>query len=378
MDFQFSEEQQLLADSVKRLIERDYDFETRKKVLRSPAGYSETAWSALGEMGIFGMALAEESGGFGMGVLGMVPVMEQVGHGLLLEPVAATLICAHLLERLDAPGEGQRLGEVAQGQCRMALAWQEDGSGEDPAAIAMAAHAQGDGWRLKGEKIMVMHAPMAERLLVVARVSGAPGEADGLGVFEVESGAAGLGQATMRTVDGYRAADLRFDDVPARGVGRVGHAFDALASALDFGTLLGCAEAVGLMDDANRSTLEYLKTRKQFGVPIGAFQSLQHRMVDMTVTAQQARSILYMACDAFDRAGTGAADVRRRQHLVSAAKIKVADGARQVGQEAIQLHGGMGMTDEMKISHTFKRLTMITRQFGDADHHLARFAATEG
>jgi alkylation response protein AidB-like acyl-CoA dehydrogenase len=378
MDFQFTEEQQLLADSVKRLIERDYDFESRKKVLRSEAGYSESAWASLGEMGIFGMALSEASGGFGMGVLGMVPLMEQVGQGLLLEPVVSTLVCGQLVERLGGESEAELLGLIGQGQCRMALAWQEDGIGEDPAAIGLSARADGDAWRLDGEKIMVMHAPMAERILVVARVSGETGQADGLGVFEVMAGAEGLSLATMRTVDGYRAADLSMSNVPARCIGPAGQAYEAVDAALDFGNLLSCAEAVGAMDDANRGTLEYLKTRKQFGVPIGAFQALQHRMVDMTVTAQQARSILYMACDAFDRSAGGGLGVRERRHLVSAAKIKVSEGCRQIGQEAIQLHGGMGMTDEMKISHTFKRLTMISRQFGDVDHHLARFAATDG
>ncbi|MEZ5651948.1 MAG: acyl-CoA dehydrogenase [Burkholderiaceae bacterium] len=378
MDFQFSEEQQLLADTVKRLVDRDYDFEARKKILHSDAGYSTQAWGALGEMGIFGLALGEAAGGFGMGVMGMVPIMEQIGHGLLLEPVVATLVGAKMIELLDAEGQAALLGELAQGRCRLAVAVQEPGADIGAASVSMTAAKSGDGWRLSGEKTMVVHAPMAERLLVCARVSGKAGESDGLAVFLVDADATGLKQRTMRTVDGYRAADLVFDDVPASAVGEPGAAHAAVEAALDFGNLLTCAEGVGAMDSANAATLEYIKNRKQFGVPIGAFQALQHRMVDMTVSAQQARSMLYKACDAFDRATAGEIDARARMHMVSAAKIKIADAARQVGQDAIQLHGGMGMTDEMKVSHTFKRLTMISQQFGDIDHHLARFAATEG
>ncbi|MEZ5661227.1 MAG: acyl-CoA dehydrogenase [Burkholderiaceae bacterium] len=378
MDFQFSEEQQLLADSVKRLIERGYDFEARKQFLRSEAGYSADAWSALGEMGIFALPLAEDSGGFGMGVMGMVPIMEQVGHGLLLEPVVATLVGAKLIETLDAQGQSELLGQLAQGQCRLAVALQEAGGSVDAASIAMSATQDGGAWRLSGEKIMVSHAPMAERIVVCARVSGQTGDASGLGAFLVDAGAAGLTLHQMRTVDGYRAADISFENVAAQAVGEPGSAGAAIEAALDYGNLLTCAEAVGAMDSANAATLEYIKQRKQFGVPIGAFQALQHRMVDMTVSAQQARSMLYKACDAFDAAASGGLDARTRQRMVSAAKIKVGDAARQIGQDAIQLHGGMGMTDEMKVSHTFKRLTMICQQYGDVDHHLERFAATDG
>lgn len=377
MNFQFSEEQQLLADSVRRLVEKDYDFESRKKILRSESGWSESVWASLGEMGVLGIPLDESAGGFGMGVMGMVPVMEQVGRGLLLEPLVPTLVCGYLMQRLDGEQHGELLTALTQGQCRMALAFHEPGMGDTAAGIGLRARQADGGWRLTGDKIMVSHAPMAERLLVCARVSGTPGEADGLGVFVVDPADAGVTMQTLRTVDGYRAADIRFEAATGVPVGITGDAADAIEAALDFGNLLTCAEAVGLMSAANEATLEYIKTRKQFGVPIGAFQALQHRMVDMTVSAQQARSILYLACDAFDRAAGGEFDATRRQHLVSACKIKFADAGRQIGQEAIQLHGGMGMTDEMKVSHTFKRLTMTAMQFGDVDHHLARFAATE-
>ncbi|MEZ5740590.1 MAG: acyl-CoA dehydrogenase family protein [Burkholderiaceae bacterium] len=377
MDFQFSEEQQLLADSVGRLIENDYDFESRKKLLHSDSGYSDSVWSSLGEMGVLGIALPEEAGGFGMGITGMVPVMEAVGRGLLLEPLVSTMVAARLVQNVAQDSQAELLGQVAQGAVRLALAHTEDALDERPAAVATKAVGSGDAYKLSGQKIMVLHGPMAQQLVVTARTDGKPGDESGLGVFLVDAGAAGLTMHSMRTVDGYRAADLALANVPAKLLGEAGKAFEAIDEAVDFGCMLVCAESIGAMSFANETTLEYLKTRKQFGQPIGAFQALQHRMVDMTVSTQQARSMVFMGADALDRAARGEIDATTRRKLVSATKIKVADAVRQVGQEAIQLHGGMGMTDEMKVSHTFKRLTMIGQQFGDVDHHLARFAAND-
>ena len=378
MDFQFTEEQQQLADSVARLIERDYDFESRRNVLRSGDGYSPAVWQSIAEMGVIGVPLSEANGGFGMGALALVPVMEQVGRGLLLEPIASTLVCARLLERAGGEAWGKLLEQAIGGQVRLALAHLEAGGRYDDSAIATTATRTGDGWRLQGAKSMVVDAPHATHLVVSARVSGAPGDRAGIALFVVQAEAKGVHRRSMRTIDGVRAADVSFEDcMPGGSALVVEDGFEALQEALDFASVLACAEATGAMAFANDTTLDYLKTRKQFGVPIGAFQALQHRMVDMTISAEQSRSITYLACDAVDRAAKGEIDARERSRLVSAARIKVGDAARHVGQEAIQLHGGMGMTDEMKISHTFKRLTMLAQVFGDTDHHLERFAATD-
>ncbi len=377
MNFQFDEEQQILADSLAKAIERDYDFETRKKFIASEAGHSESMWQSMAEMGIVLLPLSEQAGGFGMGSLALFPVMEQVGRGLLLEPLVETLISTRLLDRLGGESQAELLGKISSGQSGIAFAHVEAGSGPGADYLETVATGSDGQWTVDGTKLVVVGGASAEKILVTARVGSGDG-ATSLGVFLVDGNADGLSRKSMRTIDNYRAADLTFAGVKAVPVGEPGKAYDAIDEAVDFGTLLLCAEAVGAMNSANDATLEYLKTRKQFGTPIGAFQVLQHRMVDMTVAAEQARSITYLACDTFD-AAAGSADaeaVANRRHLVSAAKVKVSEAARQVGQDAIQMHGGMGMTNEMKVSHTFKRLTMISNSFGDVDYHLERFAAT--
>jgi alkylation response protein AidB-like acyl-CoA dehydrogenase len=377
MDFQFTEEQTLLADSVSKLIEKDYDFEARKAVIASEHGYSEPVWQSIGEMGVLGLSVPEDAGGFGMGAIGMFPVMEQIGRGLMVEPVLSTVLAARLIAQADSANQADLLGSIAGGGVALAFAHNEPGMHYDWQQLAMPATQSGDQWTLSGEKIVVAHGPIAKNLVVSARVSGNAGDADGLGLFLVDPADAGVTQKTLRTNESWRAADITFANAKATALGTPGGAADAIDDALDFATVLTCAEAVGAMNFANEATLEYLKTRKQFGTTIGSFQALQHRMVDMTICAEQARSITYLACDAVDQANAGKMSSTERQRIVSAAKIKVSDATRQVGQEAIQLHGGMGMTDEMKVSHTFKRLTMITQLFGDADHHLARFAQTD-
>lgn len=377
MDFQFSEEQTLLAQSVSKLIEKDYDFESRKAIIASDEGYSPTVWQSIGEMGVLGLAMPESAGGFGMGAIGMFPVMEQIGHGLIVEPVLSTVLAARLIACADASGQSELLSAVVGGEKKLAFAHHEANMQYNYAHVALQASGSGQDWTLSGEKIVVAHAPMADLLVVSARVSGEPGSEDGLGLFLVDPSQGGVTMKTMRTNESWRAADITFNNAAATPIGEPGSAADAIDDAIDFATVLVCAEGVGAMNAANDATLDYLKTRKQFGTTIGSFQVLQHRMVDMTVCAEQARSISYLAADAVDQCHDGKMSATERRRIVSAAKIKVSDACRQVGQDAIQLHGGMGMTDEMKVSHTFKRLTMITQMFGDADHHLDRFAATE-
>lgn len=380
MNFQFDEAPQLLADSLGKLVDHDYGFEARKAILASADGRSSATWRAMAEMGILSLNLSEEAGGFAMGVLDCVPVMEQIGRGLLVEPVVDNMLCARVLDRCGGQSQHELLGQLTAGDALISLAHLESDMGDDSRRVALRAKRAGDQWQLDGRKEMVVHAATASHLLVSARTAGEPGDADGVSLFLVSTEAGGLTMNTMRTVDNFRAADVRFNGCrPLALIGEAGKGLGVLEEAIDFATLLLCAEAVGIMGFTNETTLEYLKTRKQFGVSIGTFQALQHRMVDLVISAEQARSIVYLACDALDKAasdGTPGAEASRRKH-VSAAKIKVSDAARHIGQEAIQLHGGMGMTNEMKVSHAFKRLTVIAQLHGDTDHHLARFAAAD-
>ncbi len=269
------------------------------------------------------------------------------------------------------------IASVVGGSTKLAFAHIERDARYSLSRVRTRAERRDDGWSISGEKCVVLHAPMAETLVVTARIAGEDDEVSGIGVFAIDASAGGVTMRTFRTVDNLRGADVSFDRVavPADALLEgAGSAWPIVEEAVDFATVLACAEAVGAMRYANEATLEYLKTRRQFGVPIGAFQALQHRMVEMTIEAEQARSITWLACAKVDAAARGELDARERARYVSAARVKVADACRRVGQEAVQLHGGMGMTQEMKISHTFKRLTVLAQQFGDADHHLERFA----
>ena len=368
MDFDYSEEQQLLADSVKKYAQKAYDFESRKKIVQSREGFSAEAWATFADMGLLGLPLADEFGGFGGGALDMMGVMEIFGEALVVEPYLATVLAARLVARAGSAAQRKAiLPAVAEGSMRLAFAQTEAGARYDLGAVATKAARSGDGWTLDGEKLVVLGAPLADRLVVSARTDA------GISLFLVERSAGGMTLKSYRTIDGMRAADVDLEGVKLGAdalLGQDGQALPAIEEAVDFATALVCAEAVGAMKFACDTTLEYLKTRKQFGVPIGMFQALQHRMVDMYVTTEQSRSMACLACSKADTA----TDARERAQAISAAKIKIADAARLVSQESIQLHGGMGMTEEMKVSHTFRRLTMIAQQFGDADHHLGRFA----
>ncbi|RPH65702.1 MAG: pimeloyl-CoA dehydrogenase small subunit [Burkholderiales bacterium] len=383
MDFQYSQEQQQLADAVGRLFEKSYDFEARKRIVGSVDGWSPDAWAAMAEMGLLMIPFAADDGGFGGGVTDLIATMEAIGAALVVEPFASTLLGGRLVANACSAAQREALlPGVIDGSTKLAFAHAERASRYALNQVETKAvkAAKGDGgWRLDGEKVVVLHAPMADRLIVSARTSGEATDAGGISLFVVDPKAAGVTTKTYRTVDNLRAADIAFAGatLPADALlGEPGAAFDAIDEAVDFATVLACCEAVGAMKFANEATLEYLKTRKQFGVPIGAFQALQHRMVDMTISAEQARSICLLACAKLDAAARGEIEAAERRRVVSAAKVKTADACRHVGQEAIQLHGGMGMTQEMKVAHTFKRLTMIAQQYGDVDHHLERFAAS--
>jgi pimeloyl-CoA dehydrogenase small subunit len=377
MNFELSEEQTLLAETIKRFVATHYTFEARAKIIASPSGHSEDVWSAIAEMGLLGLPFAEAHGGFGGTTVDVMLVMEAIGEGLLVEPYLATVgLGGRFVARAGTAAQQDRiLPALIQGKHRLAFAHTEAGARYDLRRVGLRARRAGDGWVLDGDKRMVLHGGSADTLVVSARTAGNEAEPAGVTLFLVPPATTGVTVKDFRTIDNLRAADIRFagarvgDDAL---LGREGDGHAVVEEVVDYATALLCAEAVGAIRYANEATLEYLKTRRQFGVPIGSFQALQHRMVDMMISFEQARSMAYLACVKID---TADADERRR--VVSAAKIKIADACRHVSQESVQLHGGMGMTEELKVSHTFRRLTMLAQTFGDAEHHLERFAAAE-
>ena len=375
MDFEYSDEQRLFSETLRKFLNTGYGFDARAKIITSSAGFSEDVWAAMAEMGTLGVPFDAEHGGFGGNTVDMMVVMEALGEALVVEPYLATV---GLGGRFIARGgtvaqQKQILPSVIAGKTKMAFAQTEPGARYELARVSARATPSGDGWVLEGDKRAVLHGGCADLLVVSARTAGAEGDAHGISVFLVERGAPGVTVSEYRGLDNLRLGDVRLSGVRVARAGLLGAEGGGgplIEEVVDYATALVCAEAVGAIKYAHDATLDYLKTRRQFGVPIGSFQALQHRMVDILIAYEQARSIACLACVKVDTA-----DAPERRRIVSAAKIKIADAARHVSQEAVQLHGGMGMTEELKISHTFRRLTTIAQTFGDADHHLARFAA---
>jgi alkylation response protein AidB-like acyl-CoA dehydrogenase len=357
MNFDYNEEQQLLADSVRRYLQKDYDFEARKKIVASKDGWSDKVWAQLAEMGLTGLPLSADYGGFGGGAVDLMGVMDAFGEALVVEPYLPTVLAAKLI---SPSKKGEVLSAVAEGKMRLAFAHTEAGARYNLAHVNAIAKKAGSGWTIDGEKKAVSGAPMADKLVVSAK------DGSSIGLFLVD--AKDVQMKAFRMLDETRAADVALKGAKAE---KLEGGLQQIEEAIDFGTALICAEAVGAMKFACDTTLEYLKTRKQFGVPIGTFQALQHRIVDMYIAWEQARSMACLACSKVD----SSKDAKDRARAVSAAKIKIADNARHVSQESVQLHGGMGMSEEMKVSHTFRRLTVLIDQFGGADHHLERFAS---
>jgi alkylation response protein AidB-like acyl-CoA dehydrogenase len=377
VDFGYSDEQRQLDDSIRRFVERQYDFDARRRIVESPAGCSHDVWRALAELGMLALPVPVDYGGFGGGAVEVMPFMNAVGEALIVEPYVATLVAVRVVAR--SAFESLRavlLRAVSEGRSMMAFAHAERGARYDVYRVETRARRTDGGYVIEGEKSVVVGAPCANHLVVSARLDGGISDPDGLALFVVDVSAPGVSMLAYRTLDDRRAADLRFDGVRvAEGV-RLEAGTDALAmidDALDYATALVCAEAVGALRYANDATLEYTKTRRQFGVPIASFQALQHRLVDMFIECEQAASMALLACTAIDTED----DTVRRKRAVSAARLRISEACRRVSQEAVQLHGGMGMSDEMKVSHTFRRLTVITQEFGDVDHHLERFAACD-
>ena len=374
MNFDYNEEQQLLTDSVKRFVGKDYSFEARSKIVASEAGYSDRAWDTLAEMGLLGLPISSDYEGFGGAALDMMGVMDAIGEALVVEPFLATTIGAQFVARAGSKAMKKSvLPAVVAGKLKLAFAQSEKGARYDLAHISTKATRSDTGYVIDGEKCVVVHGPCADKIVVSARTSGADTSKKGISLFLVDAKAPGVSMNVYQTIDELRAADITLKgvEVPKNAlIGKKGQGLALIEEVIDYATALVCAEAVGAIKSANDATLEYLKTRKQFGVPIGAFQALQHRMVDMVISYEQAKSMACLACAKVD----SEKDPEARKRLVSAAKVKISEACRHVSQESIQLHGGMGMTEEMKVSHTFRRLTMIAQQFGDIDHHLERFS----
>lgn len=371
MNFDYTQEQQQFADALRRWIERDYGFEQRHAIVHSEAGVSDKAWQALADLGVTALPLPQSVGGFDGNAMDMFIVMEALGRGLVVEPCFGTAMGAESLRLSGRHAEPLR--DVAQGRLKLACALGERHSRHDLFDIALRADRTAQGYRLDGVKTMVTHGAQAGLLIVSARTSGTQRQTEGISLFLVPANAPGVALRDYRTIDGLRAADVELSDVRLPESALLcpeGEGWPLLESVTDYGIVLLCGEAVGAMEALNEATLAYLKTRQQFGVPIGNFQVLQHRMVDMAIHLAQARAIAMLAAATL----SSAADPQDRRRMASAAKARVGQAMRFIGQQAVQLHGGMGLSDELPVSHYVKRLTVIELMLGDTDHHLARFA----
>ena len=374
MDFDLSEEQKLVSDNVARLMKDKYGFEQRKTYAESPLGFSDALWRQYAELGLLGAPFAEEDGGYGGGAVEIMLTEEAFGRALALEPFFATVVLAGSALRHGASAEQRAalIPEIASGDLRLALAHAEPTSGWNIHDVKTTAKRDGDGFLLKGEKGLVLHGDSAQKLIVLARVSGGQRDRAGLGLFLVDGDAKGVTRRGYATQDGRRAAEIALADARATALGDAEGAGPVISRVIEDAIAALAAEAVGAMSEAVAVTTEYLKTRKQFGVPIGGFQALQHRAADMVVALEQARSMMYLAA-----MSTGDSDDAARARTISAAKAQIGRSAKFIGQQATQLHGGIAMTNEYKLGHLFKRLTMIDMSYGDADHHLARLAEGE-
>jgi pimeloyl-CoA dehydrogenase small subunit len=378
MDFALTEEQELLRHSVQRLFADHYAFDARKRYAQEPGGYSRALWARYAELGLLGLPFAEEHGGSAGGPVETMIVMEEVGRALALEPYLSTVVLAGGLLRL---GGGKALcadlvPKIAGGDLMLAFAHAERQSRYDLADVAASARREGAGYVLDGAKSLVLHGDSAGKFIVSARLSGGQRDRHGLALFVVDAAAKGVSTRGYATVDGLRAAEVTLAGVrvdAGAAIGEPGKAYPLIERVVDTAIAALAAEAVGAMTAMHEQTVDYMKTRKQFGVTIGSFQALQHRAAEMLVALEQARSMAMLATM------MGAEEnVRERRQAISAAKVQIGRSARIVGHGAIQIHGGIGMTMEAKVGHYFKRVTTIDTIFGDADYHLGLLAESGG
>lgn len=370
MNFQHTDDRRMLADSLNRFIVEQYDFDARNQIALSHQGFSREMWRRFCELGIVGAFFDESDGGFGGDGFDIAVVFEALGRGLVVEPFLDALIVGRALARAGSDKQRETISKMIDGAAITALAHDEPGSHYELSRVTTRATRDGDGWILNGAKGVVQQGEQADVLLVSARTSNGDHDQAGISLFLLPRETQGIQLRGYRKFDGGRAAEVAFTNVQVSLEALVGHqddGFTTLEHAVGFGLVALASEAVGAMDVAKEHTLEYLRTRKQFGVPIGTFQALQHRMADLLLHIEQARSAAINAAAAVS--GEGVA----RERALSAAKYSVGHIGARVAEEAIQLHGGIGMTWELPFAHYAKRLVMIDHQLGDEDHHLARY-----
>jgi alkylation response protein AidB-like acyl-CoA dehydrogenase len=370
MDIQYTEEQELLRSSVQRLLRDQYDFDARRKIVASEEGFSRKRWEAFAELGLLAAPFSEEVGGLGGGSLSTMIIMQEFGRHLVVEPFVETIVVAgSLIERTGSEKQKRSfLPDIIAGKKIWALAWTEKASRFDLAKVTTTAHREGKDYVLTGEKSAVIAAPWADYLIVSARASGQRHDRGGVSLFVVDRRAANLHLQSFKTIDGRRAAEISLGGVRGQLLGKEGEGVAALEACRDHAIGALCAEAVGAMGELNSVTLEYSKTRKQFGTTIGSFQVLQHRMVDMFIAHQEALSLMQHLNLSLS------ADDAGLSRLASGAKSKIGYAGRFIADQAVQLHGGMGMTDELNVGHFFKRISSINIQFGDPAYHVLRYA----
>ncbi len=373
MDFSYTEEQQLLKDSIEKFLDKSYTFEQRREIIESRQGTSQQAWEGFASMGLLGVPIPEAFGGFGGGGVDTMIVMEAFGRALVIEPYLATVVLAGTAISLGGTDTQRQilLPRIVDGSLKLAFGHTEPGTQWELNRVATTARQEAGMWVINGRKSVMLHGASAELLVITARTSGTPDSSRGITLFFVNPGEQGVMGRDYPTYDGMRAAEVTFDNVtvsPESRIGVLDGGYALVDAVVDRGVAAVCAEAVGCMGALNAATLEYLKTRQQFGVPIGRFQALQHRMVDMRIQYEQAKSMALLAAVRVD-----SPDLAERRRCLSAAKECIGRAGRFIGQQAIQLHGGMGMTDELNVGHYVKRLAAIETTFGDGDLHLDRF-----
>ncbi len=374
MDFTYNDEQRQLRETLSRFLGDRYDFDSRQKMLKSGKRWRPEIWKALAEdLGILGVSLPEEVGGFGGGPVDAMIVMEEMGRALVVEPYIETIVIgAGLLKHVGGDTATRAIETIIAGEMITAFAWSEPKTRSDAADVATTAKRDGDGWRIDGRKAVVIGAPIATHVIVTARTSGEQRDHDGISLFLIDAKAQGISTRDYSTVDGRVAAELAFDHVMVGAdalLGPEGGALPLVEQVLDEARAALCAEALGVMRELQRQTIDYVQQRKQFGLPIGKFQVLQHRLVDMFMQVEQSASMTVMATLKL------AEPTAARMKAVSAAKAFVSRACKFVGQNAVQTHGGIGLTDELALSHYFKRASMIENELGSYDYHVSRYQA---
>ncbi|MEH6347449.1 MAG: acyl-CoA dehydrogenase family protein [Bermanella sp.] len=373
MNFSLSAEQQMLQDSISKFVQKDYDFDSRMTLVKSELGYSSDHWKLFAELGWLMVPFSESDGGLGGSAADLMVVMEELGKGIVIEPfLATTVLAGGVIAKAGTQAQKDTLlGGIMDGSLQLALAYAEPKSRYELANVATTAEKNNQGYILNGHKAVVLNAAAADKVIVAARTSGQSNDASGISLFVVDTKSEGVTIQAYRTQDGGRAAEVRLKNVlvsQEQLLGTEGEALPVIEAVLDRATLAICSEAVGAMEVIIAKTVEYTKTRVQFGVPIAKFQALQHRMADMFIEQQQAKSIVLMAAMKLDK------DSGDSEKAIAAMKSLVGRASRKVGQEAIQIHGGIGVTDELDVGHYFKRMTMIELLFGNSDYQTQKFS----